>query len=378
MSVKYLLLNINLLFFASFAFADATSEVSDIRNDLINWAVTYRKVGDEPRKTVAEYLALLNSDGSFSDKSSTIDVMTGRLVFMAQAFKDDPSWKENIHLKTNLYTAVQYWLNHDPGNSGWTAGCFNEPSSMDSIGLCLYNAIQQDKIDHPEMTSQLDTLVSGMVDWANAAWTVASEGETFAGANIAYRLMGMIGRAALANSPEMFNEISELMGLSYFLIDFLKPPTLTEEVMQELEKTSKYEIASHVISSLSAVLNPTSMISKGLSYALKFMEFVQKRQSETYQAFLDNWQMNVENAFNPYSLNELIGESSIPQIKDILHKENLVIIFTDIFENIQSIFLPSLVKTLLAEEEEVVAEEETTAEGEKEPEVIKEKKKEES
>mgnify|MGYP000518806840 FL=1 len=84
---------------------------------------------------------------------------------------------------------------------------------------------------------------------------------------------------------EMFNEISELMGLSYFLIDYLKPPTLTEEVMQELEKTSKYEIASHVISSLSAVLNPTSMISKGLSYALKFMEFVQKRQSETYQAF---------------------------------------------------------------------------------------------
>lgn len=153
---------------------------------------------------------------------------------------------------------------------------------------------------------------------------------------------------------EMFNEISELMGLSYFLIDYLKPPTLTEEVMQELERTSKYEIASHVISSLSAVLNPTSMISKGLSYALKFMEIVQKRQSETYQAFLDNWQMNVENAFNPYSLSELIGESSVPQIKDILHKENLVIIFTDIFENIQSIFLPSLVKTLLAEEEEVV------------------------
>ncbi len=220
MSVKYLLLNINLLFFASFAFADATSEVSDIRNDLINWAVTYRKVGDEPRKTVAEYLALLNSDGSFSDKSSTIDVMTGRLVFMAQAFKDDPSWKENIHLKTNLYTAVQYWLNHDPGNSGWTAGCFNEPSSMDSIGLCLYNAIQQDKIDHPEMTSQLDTLVSGMVDWANAAWTVASEGETFAGANIAYRLMGMIGRAALANSPEMFNEISNIVASTFTVGDY--------------------------------------------------------------------------------------------------------------------------------------------------------------
>ena len=114
--------------------ADEISDVSLIRNRLMDWAVSYRKIGDEPRKTVAEYLDLLNSDGSFSDKSSTIDVMTGRLIFMAQAFKNDPTWQANVHLKTNLYSAIQYWLDHDPGNSGWTAGCFNEPSSMDSIG----------------------------------------------------------------------------------------------------------------------------------------------------------------------------------------------------------------------------------------------------
>ena len=220
MIVKYLLFYINLLFFASFVFADEASEITDVRNRLMDWAISYRKVGDEPRKTVAEYLELLNSDGSFSDKSSTIDIMTGRLVFMSQAFKNDSSWKGNVHLKTNLYTAVQYWLDHDPGNSGWTAGCFNEPSSMDSIGLCLYDAIQQDKIDHPEMASRLDTLVSGMVNWANASWTVANEGETFVGANIAYRLMGMIGRAALANSPEMFDEISNIVASTFTVGDY--------------------------------------------------------------------------------------------------------------------------------------------------------------
>ncbi|MCK5851727.1 hypothetical protein KAH27_01750 [bacterium] len=195
--------------------ADAVSEVALIRNNLMPWAISYRKVGDEPRKTVAEYLALLNSDGSFSDKSSTIDVMTGRLVYMAQAFKDDSTWEGNIELKAGLYSAVQYWLNHDPGNSGWTAGCFNEPSSMDSIGLCLYDAIQSDKAASPEMIPQLTTLMNGMVDWANAAWTVGSGNELFVGANISYRLMGMIGRAAMANSPEMFDDITNITATTF-------------------------------------------------------------------------------------------------------------------------------------------------------------------
>ncbi len=191
--------------------ADAVSEMALIRNNLMPWAISYRKVGDSPRKTVSEYLNLLNSDGSFSDKSSTIDVMTGRLVFMAQAYKNDPAWKGNIHLKTNLYSAVQYWLDHDPGNSGWTAGCFNEPSSMDSIGLCLYDAIQNDKAASPELNS----LMVGMIEWANAAWTVGAGNELFVGANVSYRLMGMIGRAAMANSPEMFDDITNITATTF-------------------------------------------------------------------------------------------------------------------------------------------------------------------
>ena len=191
--------------------ADAMSDVELVRNNLIPWAVSYRKIGDSPRKTVAEYLNLLNFDGSFSDKSSTIDLMTGRLIFMAQAYKNDPAWKGNVHLKTNLYSAVQYWLDHDPGNSGWTAGCFNEPSSMDSIGLCLYDAIQNDKAASPELNSLMD----GMIEWANAAWTVGAGNELFVGANISYRLMGMIGRAAMANSPEMFDDITNITATTF-------------------------------------------------------------------------------------------------------------------------------------------------------------------
>ena len=190
--------------------SDVYDEISLIRSNLMPWATSYSLRGDEPIQTVSEYLSLLNPDGSFSDSSSTIEIMTGRLLFMAQSFKNDSAWKNNTNLKTNLYNAVQYWLNHDPGNSGWTAGCFWEPGSIDSIGLCLYDAIQQDKTNHPEMIAQLDTLVSGMVDWANAAWTVGSGNELFVGANISYRLMGMIGRAALANSPEMFNDITNI------------------------------------------------------------------------------------------------------------------------------------------------------------------------
>jgi len=187
---------------------DIVAEMNLIRDNLMPWAISYSLRGEDPILTVSEYLNLLNPNGSFSDSSSTIGIMTGRLLFMAQSFKNDPAWKNNANLKTNLYNAVQYWLDHDPGNSGWTAGCFNEPGSMDSIGLCLYDAVQQDKNDHPEMVAQLDALVNGMVDWANAAWTESPGGELFVGANISYRLMGMIGRAALANSPEMFDDIT--------------------------------------------------------------------------------------------------------------------------------------------------------------------------
>ena len=189
--------------------ADAASEVSLIRSRLMNWAVSYPTVGDLPRKSVSEYLSLLNPDGSFSDVPVTIDAMTGRLLFMAQAYKNNPKWKGNIQLKTNLYSAVQYWLNRDPGHSGWTAGCFKEPSSMDSIGLCLYDGIQSDKTNFPSMVPQLNTLMDGMVKWANAANTYNRVEHFFSGANITYRLMGMIGRAALANSPKMFNETKE-------------------------------------------------------------------------------------------------------------------------------------------------------------------------
>ncbi|MCK5851729.1 hypothetical protein KAH27_01760, partial [bacterium] len=197
------------------AAANVASEMALIRDNLMSSAVSYRKNRDLPRKSISEYLSLLNPDGSFSDTNSNIKVMTGRLLFMAQAYKNDPSWKGNVLLKTNLYSAVKYWLDNDPGNSGWTAGCFNEPFAMAAIGLCLYDDIQSDKKKFPAMVPQLNTLMDGMIDWANACWTVSTNGELFVGGNISYRLMGMIGRAAIANSPEMFDEITNIIASTF-------------------------------------------------------------------------------------------------------------------------------------------------------------------
>ncbi len=200
------------------AHADIESEMKLIRDRTTDWAIKLKPSGDKPRKTVSEYLSLLNSDGSFSDKISTIDVMTGRLLFMAQAYKNGPKWKGNVHLKTNLYLAVQFWLDHDPGNSGWTAGVFSEPAKISSIGLCLYDALQKDKSDSPETIPQLNKLTDDIVDWANVAWTVNTNGEFFVGANVSYRLMGMITRASLANSPEMFNDITNIVGSTFKIV----------------------------------------------------------------------------------------------------------------------------------------------------------------
>jgi len=186
----------------------STQEIALIRHNSMNSAVTLSTVGDLPRKTVDEYLSLLNPNGSFSDTNSTIEVMTGRLLFLAQAFQNDPAWKGNIHLKTNLYSATQFWLDNDPGNSGWPNGAFEEPRAMVSIGLCLYDAIQSDKTNSPEMAAQLDTLLNGIIEWANAVWTVHITGGGFEGANVAYRLFAMIGQAAIADDPQRFNNIT--------------------------------------------------------------------------------------------------------------------------------------------------------------------------
>ncbi|RLD11941.1 MAG: hypothetical protein DRI44_02415 [Chlamydiae bacterium] len=204
-----------LIISATNIFADTTSDVAIIRDRLINWAQAYQPTGDIPRKSVAEYLKLLNSDGNFSDAPSTAEIMTGRLLFMAQAFKNDSKWKGNLHLKTNLYSAMEFWLDHNSGNSGWSAGCFSEPAAITSIGFCLYDAIQNDKTNSPENAARLDKLLNKIVEWANSAWTINNSVQFFHGANITYRLMGMIGRAGLSGSPEIFNDISNLVASTF-------------------------------------------------------------------------------------------------------------------------------------------------------------------
>ncbi|MCK5851725.1 hypothetical protein KAH27_01740, partial [bacterium] len=196
-------------------FASKTNDIDIIRGRLINWAQTYQLTGDVPRKSVAEYLELLNPNGSFSDTPSTAEVMTGRLLSMAQAFKNNPKWKGNVHLKTNLYSALNFWLDHNSGNSGWSAGCFTEPSAITSIGFCLYDAIQNDKTNSPESAAQLDKLINKIVEWSNSAWTINNSVQFFHGANITYRLMGMIGRAGLAGKPEMFDDITNLAASTF-------------------------------------------------------------------------------------------------------------------------------------------------------------------
>jgi len=148
----------------AFSTTQELAEIAVVRDNSMGWAVSLEKVGDSPLKTVSEYLALLNPNGSFSDTSSTIEIMTGRLLFMSQAFKNDATWQGDVYLKTNLYTALQYWFDHDPGNSGWTEGAFGEPRAMVSIGLCLYDAIQYDKTNSPGIAVQLDILLNEIIN----------------------------------------------------------------------------------------------------------------------------------------------------------------------------------------------------------------------
>lgn len=151
-----------------------------------------------------------------------------------------------------------------------------------------------------------------------------------------------------------FSEITDIEDLSLFIISYLKPPTLSEDLIKELQATSKYEIAGQALSSLSVILNPASALTKGMGYALKLATFVYKRKTGAYQAYIDAWRQNVHNSFNKDALMEFLGEDNIDQVKDVLHKNNLAIILCDNYSNLQSIFLPFLIKELLKDEDEIV------------------------
>jgi len=151
-----------------------------------------------------------------------------------------------------------------------------------------------------------------------------------------------------------FAEVDDIESLSLFLISYLKPPTLTEELMKELQATSKYEIAGQALSSLSVILNPTAAITKGIGYALKLATFVQKRKTSAYQAYIETWRENVHKSFNMEAIKAFIGEDTIGKVKETLHENNLAIIFCDNYSTLQSIFLPFLIRELLKDEENLV------------------------
>lgn len=148
-------------------------------------------------------------------------------------------------------------------------------------------------------------------------------------------------------------QISDLESLSSFIMDFMRPPTLKEELKKELSTVSVERIGSHVISSLTLIFNPGAAMGKGLTYAFKFMRIVSKMESEEYQKFAKQWRENIEKFFNTEALSQIIGKSNLEEAKKKLEKENLLVIIGDGFRNLQNTFIPILLENLLADVKEV-------------------------
>jgi len=149
------------------------------------------------------------------------------------------------------------------------------------------------------------------------------------------------------------SQISDLDSLSSFIIDFMRPPTLKEELKKELSTVSVEKIGSHVISSLTLIFNPGAAVGKGLTYAFKFMRIVGKMESEEYQKFAKQWRENIEKFFNTEALSQIVGESNLDEAKKKLEKENLLVIISDSFRNLQNTFIPILLENLLTDVGEV-------------------------
>ena len=138
-------------------------------------------------------------------------------------------------------------------------------------------------------------------------------------------------------------DVSSLEALSELLIDKLGPPSFKEDLTARVKGADKYQVAADALSTLSAFVTPTSLISVGLRYAAKFFSLVRQRRKEEYKVFLNIWKKNVQEAYSREALSALISEGGgLELLRASLEQHGFGVIIHDAIGTLHELFLPML------------------------------------
>lgn len=160
--------------------------------------------------SVQSCLNKLQADGRFSDMNSKSEVLTYRILKMAQAYRTDDDFYQSKPLKEGIYSALRYWLDNQIQSSSWTARSFNEPNAGAAIGLMMWDQMQIDKQASQQDYQFLTLLEKDLIAMCNQTWTDMSHlYDPHLGANLGFRLFGMLGRAVLINHPDSVGRVHD-------------------------------------------------------------------------------------------------------------------------------------------------------------------------
>ena len=164
---------------------------------------------------------------------------------------------------------------------------------------------------------------------------------------------GALARLVEAASPVRREvkevDVSSISALSELLMDKLGPPSFKEDLSARVKGADKYQAAADALSTLSAFVTPSSLISVGLKYAAKFFSLVRERRKEEYKVFLDVWKKNVQEAFSEERLSTLIGEDGLEPLRACLDEHGLGIVIHDVIGTLHELFLPMFISQVASE-----------------------------
>lgn len=147
-------------------------------------------------------------------------------------------------------------------------------------------------------------------------------------------------------------KVENLESFNKFLVDKLGPPSLTEDLKSQIKQAEKEKVAADAISLLTAFVNPSVAVSRGIKYLSKFLGLVKKRRAKEMQEYLENWENNVKEGYSVDNLQKLIDEKAIEEFKEIFKEKNTCIIISDAFNTMHEFFIPIMLKNLLSEFEQ--------------------------
>lgn len=191
------------LVFLSSTFVHGQSSIEVIRARCVEDALAL----PSENKSVSQILALMNGDGSFTDRSPDIFVIEDRILKLAQEYVTNPAYQNDVNLKNNIYKVWNYWnLNYDlPQDlANWTVEVFRLPRAEGLLGNLMREELMEDYESNPlaraitDYVSSLDEAI-----WENK-W---NRPDIELGANFSSRFRGAIYVAAFSGDERALRDV---------------------------------------------------------------------------------------------------------------------------------------------------------------------------